>query len=79
VLGTLAVYHATPQSPTDAESEALRYLARLAAGAINSALRRAGAITSEPPNARKGKLPPAGKRSGEGIESLRQFISATRG
>lgn len=79
VLGTLAVYHATPQAPTDAEGEALRYLARLAAAAITFALRRAGAITSAPPNARKGNLPPAGKRSGEGIESLRQFFSATRG
>lgn len=79
VVGTLAVYHATPESPTEAESEVLRYLARLAAGAITFALRRAGAITSAPPNARKRDLPPAGERSGEGLESLRRFFSPTRG
>lgn len=78
VLGTIAVYHEQPCAPGPGEAEAMRYLATLASAAIGrSKLKEifGEELKQLPVSA---DLPLPGTRSGQGVESLRQFMATTR-
>jgi GAF domain-containing protein len=78
VLGTIAVYHEAPRAPRVREAQAMRYLATLASAAIGRSKLRMifdEELKHLPVDA---DLPQPGSRSGQGAESLRQFMAANR-
>lgn len=74
VLGTLAVYHEEPTEPGAGELQAMRYLATIAAAAIGRSKLRAmfqEEVKTLPVTAHQ---PEPGRRSGVGLQSIRQFL-----
>ncbi|NML44456.1 GAF domain-containing protein [Ramlibacter sp. G-1-2-2] len=74
VLGTLAVYHEVPTAPTSAQAETLRYLATIAAAAVERSRRESvyqDELKQLPVTA---DFSPSGRRSGTGSESIMAYM-----
>jgi GAF domain-containing protein len=76
VLGTLAVYHEVPRVPEGGDAQAMRHLATIASAAIGRSKLRAAFETELRALPVKAPVPPPGRRSGEGVEALRKFLTA---
>lgn len=78
VLGTVAVYHEQPTEPQTGQAEAMRYLATMAAAAIERCKLRSvlqEELKKLPVDA---ELPPPGSRSGDGLHSIIAHMQAPR-
>jgi two-component system, sensor histidine kinase PdtaS len=78
VLGTIAVYHEQPCEPRPGEAEAMRYLATLASAAIGRSKLKEIFDEELKQLPVEADLSFPGTRSGEGTESLRKLMAASR-